>query len=457
MMQDFNTTVGRLIEAGGVPGGEAFVPRMCDTLYVFGVETGRDMKLPDWRCQLQGGLNAGYILALLGHSEEAVAILGRSLRIHREFKGPYSERESEVLEFLVSTLKKFGVAEEIIGGFARELEAAKEREKEHPRDIRRKILHIDADLECAEGDLDIILSHGRREQGLLYQRLGDHDAAIRSFRLSIEEDPRDWRKETTLKNTLSIIDSKLSLGSKEAALAEFLKLLKALGPTKIERGEKLPDLFIDNFQMLHPYFAKVGLEGSLASIAEYAAARLAALKPKDHWERQEVCKLTEILAVHYVSQGDYRRASEVFDAGRKHLEYKHHLSRIDQAEYALRAGDPDKARELIAQDDLDRSALGMEREERAYERASLELQMGDFASALDRLDGHCKRYKASLVSGSYEEVFTARRAEIDIMRGVIGQDYLQKVREHLKSGPEFRLWGDIKMLEAPRRSDRDKR
>lgn len=448
MIQDFDQTVAKLVEGNGIPAGDTFVPRLCDTLFTFAKETLRDLHLPEWRNQFHGGLNAGYILGLLGLSSEAVKFLDKGIRIRQANRDQYSESESSVLEFVVTALEEFGVDQQIVDKYRLELKLAQEKEIEKPEDLRRQIIHIEADLECATGDLDQTNSQGRRQQGLLYHRLGDHERAIASFNRSMEEDKRDWRKETSIKNLLSIVDSHLAMGNREAAVDIFMGLVRALGPTEIEMGSQLPELFTDNFTTFHPYFEKLGLEDSITSVAQYAAARLKTIKPKEHRDRSEICKLTEILTVYYVGKGEYQRASDIFDAGREHLEYKHHLSRRKQAEFALRAGDTEKAKQLIAQDDAEKDSMASDRDEKIFELANLYLQLGNITYALDRLDGYCQRYKQCLVSGSYGSVFDTRRSQIEIMKGAIGKDYLQKVRDHMKGRADLQIGGDIKFLDV---------
>jgi tetratricopeptide (TPR) repeat protein len=448
MIQDFNTSVKKLVDGNGVPAGDTFVPRLCETLFSFAMETVRDLRLPEWRSQFHGGLNAGYILGLLGESTKCVEFLDKSLRIHQENRGEYCESEATVLKFIVTSLQDFGIEQPIVDQYKRELEVAREKEKEKPQDLARRIAHIEADLECAEGDLDQAYSHGRREQGLLYQRLGDHEKALEKFRHSIAEDRQDRRSETTIKNSLAIVDSYLAMDNREEALKVFAELMRTLGPLDLKLGSQLPELFTSHFSVLHPYFEKLGIEESMVTVAQYAAARLKTIVPKKHRDRSEICELSKILAVYYVSRGDYQKASDIFDAGREQLEYKHHLSRSEQAEFALRAGNPDKARELITQDDAEKDSMGMDRDEKVLELASLELQMGNISGALYRLDGYCDRHKRCLGSGSYSTVFEARRAQVDIMKGAIGKDYVQKVRDHLKGRSDLRLLTGIKFLEA---------
>jgi tetratricopeptide (TPR) repeat protein len=445
--QEFNKTVVELASGDGIAGGETFVPRLSETLRTFAGETLDALQVPKWRCQFHGRLNAGYILAILGHSAKAVEVLDQSIQIHHDNREKYDAEESTILQFVVTVLSEVGAAPQIVDPYRHELTAALQKEAQSPEDIQRAIAHIEADLECATGSLDEIYPALRRNQGLLYQRLGNHEKAIELFQKALQDFPRDFLMETTVKNSLSIVDSHLEIGAKELAKDIFIGLVKRLGLENIQLGSKLPESFTDWFTVLHPYFAKLDLTDSLQLVAECAAARLPHLATKkDRYER-ELRTLTEILALYFVDQGEYQKASDIVDAARAQLEYGHNLSRRKQAKMALYAGNLEKVRTLIADDDKDRDEIGFSGEVKTFELANLELLLGDLARALDRLDNYCAHQKRQSYPNNCDSIFEARRSQIDIMKGAIGKAYLQKVRDHVKQGPPISLPDAIQSLD----------
>jgi len=58
------------------------------------------------------------------------------------------ESRSAVLEFMVETLNEFGVDQAVVSLYRTLLEHAKKQEIDKPEDLRRKIVHIEADMEC---------------------------------------------------------------------------------------------------------------------------------------------------------------------------------------------------------------------------------------------------------------------------------------------------------------------
>lgn len=434
MIQEFNQTVAKLASGEGFADGETFVPRLGETLRIFAGETLDALQVPKWRCQFNGLLNAGYILAILGYSAKAVTVLDQSIRIHNDNREKHDAHASTILQFAVTALSEVGVAPQIVDKYRHDLTAALQREAQSPKKIQRAIAHIEADLECATGRLNEIYPALRREQGLLYQRLGDHRMAIKLFEKALQDYPRDRRLETTVKNSLSIVDSHLQMGAKELAQDIFIGLVKRLGLEDMQQGSKLPELFTDWFTVLHPYFAKLDLTDSLQTVAACAAARLPELDAKKNREKNELKTLTEILALCLVDRGEYQKASDIFDAGRARLKYGYQLSRRKQAKMAFYAGNREKVLKLIAYDDKDRREIGPSAEVKQFELANLELLLGELPRALDRLDKYCARQKRKSFPGNCDSIFEARRSQINIMKGAIGKAYLQKVRDHVKQG-----------------------
>lgn len=458
MLQNTNTTLRKLQERK-VEGNdvEPYVQRLDETVREYGVEVVRDLKENDWRCQFNGGLSAGYLLCIIGEFDKGIGFLERSLQIHQANKDQYSQSESSALEFVVGTLEEFGANPQTIEQYRSRLAEAKTREEEKPEDLRRKIVHLEADLECATGDLDQIYSHGRREQGLLYQKLGEHKKAIEYFKIAIKEDKRDFRGDATIPNRLSIVDSYVALGDRDSAVSEFMVLMKALIPNEINEGDEIPDLFRSNFEKFYPYFEKLGIVENLETITRYSRARIEKLKgmiktpspkedPKEHWKRSELAKLTEIVGLYNVGRGEYQQASDVFDEGREFLEYKHHLSRREQAEFAIRAGNPAKALELIKEDEKDEHSGSSAFDNKDDELENLYLQLGDFDSAFGVLEKQANRFKGSLVSGSFDHLYQIRREQIGILKAAIGDDYVQRLREHARGRAVLLPEDDLKFI-----------
>ena len=193
-----------------------------------------------------------------------------------------------------------------------------------------------------------------------------------------------------------------------------------------------------------PYLPRLELGDALATMADLARARLAVIDEQaGHWERMEICHLTELLGAYHVGRQEYREASEVYDAGRARLEYKDHLSRVEQAEFALRGGQPEKAAALMAEDDAEggrRSSL--DGRTPVLDRANVELQLGQISAALDRLDHECARTRRSLVSGSFASILELRRVQVSILRRVIGAEAVNRLRDSLplKESPPQLPW-----------------
>ena len=445
MIQDLETTIEKLGQGEKSP--DVFIPRVYDTVVKYASEVARDLKQTEWRSQFQGGLHAGYVLCLMGETEKGVEFLDKSLQIHQTNMGQYDESRSSLLQFVVDTMEEFGIDQSIVSQYRTMLTEAQDKETDKPEDLRRKIVHIEADMECAVGDLDASYSHGRREQGLLYQKLGEHESAIEHFERSMQEDRRDWRSETSIKNKLSIVDSYLAMEDHASAVESFMGLMKQLVPNELKPGDEIPDLFTGNFSQFYPYFERLGIIDSMESIAGYAKARLEQIEPKEHRDRREICKLSEILALYHTGRGEYQEASDIFDAGREQLEYKHHLSRRDQAEFALRAGNPDKARQLVVEDEAEKDNFGMD-DGKTVELVNLYIQLGDVGTALDRLDVSCEHHKACLVSGSYGGIFDTRQTQIQILKAVIGDDYVQRTREYAHGRSDLFPDNGLKFLPA---------
>ena len=462
MLQELNDTIKQLQErTTESQAGDLFIPKFYETIVKYGSEVIRDLKEEDWQCQFNGGLSAGYLFCIMGESGKGIDFFDKSLQMHEENKSKYSDPESSILEFIVNSLEEFGADKQLVTLYKSRLVEAREKEEEKPEELRRKIIHIEADMECAVGDLDASYKQGRREQGLLYQKLGEHEKAIKHFQISLDEDRRDWRRETSIKNKLLIVDSYLALNDRNSAVKEFMALMNILIPEEIKEGEPIPELFTENFPEFYPYFGRLGID--FETIARYSKARLESLKglikppaedekPEEHWKRSELCDLLEILALYHVNKGEFQQASDIFDEGRKYLEYKNHLSMKEQAEFAIRAGNPKKALELIKEEEAERGDGPFHDDERTDELTNLYLQLGDFESALGKLEEECDRFKGCLVSGSYEHLYRIRRTQIEIFKAAIGKDYVQKLREYAKGKSDLFPKKNLKFL--PKKKDK---
>lgn len=451
MLQDLDTTIKKLGEISMDRSIEADVIKLHDIIIKYSSEVARDLKDAEWRSQFEGGLNVGYILCLIGETEKGVDFLEKCLQVYQANMGEYDEPSSSILQFIVETIEEFEVDSEIVKRYQQKLRQAQDSEAEKPEDIRRKIVHIEADLECAIGDIDQAYSQGRREQGLLYNKLEEYDKATEHFRMAIAEDRRDWRNETTIKNKLAIVDSYFALGDTASAIEEFIGLMKILVPDEIEVGEKMPELFTENLDKFFPYFEKLRLNDQLEKIITYARARLDKVQlsgDKRAWV--EIPDLTEIMTSYHVGREEYQEASDIMDKGREKIEYKHHISWREQAEYAIRAENREKALELIKADEAYKDSSRFN-DNKEFELVNLYLQLGEVESALAILDGYCEQYKASLLSGSYGNVFETRRTQIAILKAVIGKDYFHRIRKYAHTKSDIFAENGVKSL--PKQKD----
>lgn len=448
MIQNLETTIQELGKRRDtLENSERFVPILYDVVLKYGEEVIRDLKRLEWQSQYDGGLNAGYIYCLLGDFEKGIDLFDWAIKVHEENHSKYGDSNEDVLNFVVGSLTESKAETNVLDHYKELLGSAVAEQYEDCEELRKKIVFLEADMECATDDIDAAYSRGRREQGLLYQKLGEFDKAIDHFEVAIKEDRRDWRNETSIKNTLSIVDSYYSLDENQSGANRFLGLMSNIFPEDFKEGDKLPEVFTDNFNKFKPYFKHPELENNLEKIEEYVQARLENLysivKPKtckrespdEHWKRREVANLTEILAGFYIEREEYGKADELYDKGREKLEYKHHLCFREQAEFAIRTGNPKKAKKLINRSKKEDKHHGPG-DNHIEEFVSLYLQLDDVDSALKVYNDCCKKYKESLVSGSYGHIFDLRQDQISILKSVIGPDYVEQLRSHAK------VWGE---------------
>jgi len=290
------------------------------------------------------------------------------------------------------------------------------------------------------GDLDD--SGYRHEQGELCQKLGLHEKAIDYFRRAIGSDSRRHRFEDVVRNRLGIIDSYAALGDKDTASREFIDLLLKALPENVREGEKIPDSFLGNFRAFLPYYNKLGMTDNLASVRKYLYSRFEALKkeikkhtpnekPEEHWKRTEMANVTEILADFHCRESEFRTACDLYDEGRKFLEYKHHLSFLNQAEFAMMSGNYERGLKLI-DEDMQRERLGGDHN-RLDDLVNLFLQMGYHNSALKVIDDEVAHFKTHCWSQSNDTLCEYRKMQVEILGPLVGKEYVARLREYVKS------------------------
>lgn len=427
---------------------EHHIARLNQTLRLYGEEIAHDIKDSQWQSVYQSGLHAGYLHCLLGNTQQGLEMLQKSFALH-DSKADYNRDNflAESLVFILETMDKFGLVEDR-SVYQERLDSIRRREKESQSEsaLRRKIVHLEADMECATGDLDHAYSNGRRKQGLLYQKLGEYDKAIEHFQRAIQEDRRDWGCETSIKNRLSIVDSYLALGQRDNAVKEFIGLMSNLVPDEIKEGDEIPDSFTENFSKFKSYFERLGIEDKSH---EYARVRLDRIKPDlKSVERVsgEVRQLSEILLYHYEANEQWNKAIELIDEveeATQVLEYPVSFSTDRRSQYHINAGRIEEARRLLDGESRE-EMFSFARDGRGVmEMTSQYLQIGDVDSALDLLDVYCKNDRRSSL---WMDAIETRVMQIEILGKLIGDDYVQRLREYVRGRTDLLPKNNLKFL-----------
>ncbi|MBR9704754.1 hypothetical protein GOV12_05040, partial [Candidatus Pacearchaeota archaeon] len=236
---------------------------------------------------------------------------------------------------------------------------------------------------------------------------------------------------------------------------EFLGLMENLVPEDLQVGDQIPDTFTGSFSKFKPYFTRLGIEDNLERVEQYVRARLDNLNElvktptegedhKEHWKRSEICTLTRILAEFNVDRREYQEAVDLFDTERENLEYKHHLSWRDQTEFAIRAGNLDKAKQLMTVSIMNKGHTTVH-DNFDDEMANLFLQIGGVNATLDVYEEKIKRFKGCLVSGSYRSLYNIRNQQIEILGSAIGNDFVDQLRDYARDKKAL-LNGGMKLL-----------
>ncbi len=406
-------------------------------------------------------LPTGYFLCLIGEVEKGEKIFQRGLEY--EQKKERREREEgdrdyateirlENIGYIIETLEETSGSRDKIEAYKEESASLKRKLEGDPKTLRKRIIHIEADIECMTQHLDD--SGCRHAQGELCQKLGLHEKAIDYFKRAIGRGPRRLKFEELVRNKLDIIDSYLALRDKDSASGEFIDLLVQALPEDVNEGEKIPGSFLGNFRAFLPYYDNLGMADNLASVRKYFYSRFEALKkeikkhtpnekPEEHWKRTEMSDVTEILADLHCRENEFRTACDLYDEGRKFLEYKHHLSFLNQAEFAIMSGDYERASKLIDEDMKgDRSVD----HDRLDNLVNLFLQMGYHNNALKVIDDEVAHYKTHCWSQSNNSLCEYRKMQVEILGPLVGRDYVSKLREYVKGKGGVISEGGVKLL-----------
>lgn len=417
MIQDLGITIEKLERSS-----TDYSERLQDTIKAYASEIDRDLHRDDWKSHVEGSLSAGFLSCLLGDKENGLNFFERSVLVHAENMNEYSRPISTILQYIVDSLKELEhTVSNRYAHYEERLSHAKESEEVSKENLRLKIVHIEADMECRTDDLDEAYASGKRQQAELYLQLGEFEKAIDHYNESISH-WEGFRLDNFINNSLSIADTYLKLEDLDNSRETFLKLLEKLAPDQLELGDKLPEFLTDNIAKLSPLFYRVELEESLSQIAEYAEARLEVLSEMDLQKNkycQELKSLMHVLVTYNVAEQRYQEVSgkidQIVELG-KHFDYPPQFSRIKQAEFLLRAGDFQRARELMDGVKID----GKPFEGDSYHIANVYLQLGDVKEALDTIDDHCTSCRK--YQGPHGSVFYARRMQLKILRKVMGGD-----------------------------------
>src|SRR4030042_4443284 len=428
---------------------EHYLDRLNQTIKLYGEEITQGIRDNQWQSVYRSGLHAGHLYCLLGRTQQGLEMLQKSFALH-DSMADYNRDEflAESLVFILQTMDKFGLTEGR-NNYQERLDAIQQKKKQSESDqsLRKKVVHLESDLECETGDLDASYAHGRREQGLLYQKLGEYDKAIEHFQRAIQEDRRDWRSETSIKNRLSIVDSYLAMDKREEALKEFLTLMGHWVQSDINMGDEISDEFTSNFSQFKPYFKRLGIDDKSH---EYARARLDKIKPDLKSVKRasgEVRQLTEILLHHYDITQQWNNAlllmSEVEEAT-KVLDYPEKFSNQRKSQYHINTERVDEARELLdSQSRADLFSFARNGEHSVMEMTRQYFQIGEPDKALDLLDVYAKNDRRSSL---WMNAIETRVMQIDILGRLIGTDYIQRLREGTSGNSDLFQNNPVKYL-----------
>lgn len=429
---------------------DRYVGRFHQILQLYAGEISRDLQQNEVHAQSEAAWAAGTLQYLLGNNEQGKRLIDVGVDLHVVNAGKYSRPLQFVLKDIAAMIEEFSPQDAAHYQERLKQEHGKkspgDRREEHLRTIR----HIEADMECTPGDLDEIYRQGRTMQAGLYQKLGDHRTAIGHYnQANVHAKKGHMREHEYVKNTLAIIDCHLELGEPLLAQQTLITLLNELVPPDTTELDRFPEQFARNYKTIKPYCEKLEVGyGNVIDLAERIFERTAESITKKKMRWTDLQGLTMLLATHYTSQGQYQKASDIIDRAKelsKGIESKPYFSRTKQASYLIAAGDAGRARQLLEEEEADRG-IGMDEKEKTDTLAQLYLRLGDIDKALDLFDTFCVRYKRSLAMGSYSRVREARERQLDILKKVIGVDYLPKVREFIRSAEPITIEGEMKVL-----------
>ena len=170
MLQDLATTIEQL-EYQPVPASDTLVPLLYETVRKYALEVQRDLQQTEWRSLFEGALNAGYLLCLMGDTKRGLLFLEQSVKVYQANRTKHDKLTSVILQEVTRIAQEF-VDKPTFEKFQEQYATIIKSEKKEEGTIEKKILHLEADLECTVGDLDDAYAPTRWNQGLLYQKLG---------------------------------------------------------------------------------------------------------------------------------------------------------------------------------------------------------------------------------------------------------------------------------------------
>lgn len=440
MIQEWEDTIKGL-EGKVEVDREILFSKLHDILRSYGEEISRDFREKSPSGVANAGLEAGYVLCLLGDVERATAMFDKSLGLYAKNLDGYCGDMQKKLKFVIEALTEFELDS---ASYQKRLTELQNKKKEDEVDLRTQIIHIEADMECNVGDLDDIYANGRRRQAELFEKLGERELAIKYFAIANTFEKGN-RKEDYIQNQLSIVDCYLDMDQIETARSTFMSLVNSLVP-EIKPGEELPDEFTDNFDKIHPFFEKLGLLDHLDKAAEYAYARLEEIDPKKKSSR-ELRSIRKLTILYHEGREEYEKIIDIIartDELGKDIEYFGTVGKRKQAQYHIKLDQFAEAERLIEEDQKKEPTFRSGDE--PYDWANLYLQMGMVDKAIDIIGNDSEHHKRCLVSGSYSHVFEGRRAQIEIIRAVLGKGYYHGFRNYAQDKNGIHIENNVKLL-----------
>lgn len=468
-----------------LPTHEDLLSRLCGVVRNYATEIARDAIEGYGADVLRGGIGAtvdavyekenwsnakeaelalGHLLLLVGKAEEAEAHFRKAYRIHQEnIEDAYSPL-SDSLSFIVNSLTDLGYTDRL-EHWQTELNAtlANERHKKKRKisedGLKRKIVKLEADMECAVGgDLDDIINSTRKRQAEIFFKMRNYNGAIeyadKAINAYLECPTEHYFDAQVIK-----IKSYVKLKDFDSARKELLAILTHLMPNDIAEGEELPQEFRKYFTKLVPLFQRLGAGDNIGKVLRYANTRLDKLLAlarsdklgKDKEEEtnsRELHDLVEILTFLYVAEEKYEEASRVIDnateVGAK-LKYPPRFDYLTQATYLFEAGEYDQITDLIscaAHKCNDNFFDLFNGGKNVFNATALYLGVGEYNKALGLLDAASARLKKGLMRGTFKPIYSARRVQIDISSRLLGSGAVDEIRKYFAAQAEPIVVGD---------------